>query len=113
MKAGVLKRSLVGLLVLTLVSMWQAAPAFAAHPCGMQIGTLSSESHSSAPCHCKMAAGECVKMTICCQVSPNLLGPDLSSVALVHWARIEYSDLQQTLAGLYLVPALHPPSARV
>jgi hypothetical protein len=112
-RIGLLKRSVIALLVLALAGVWQIAPSFAAQPCDMNNGTALIASHSSIACNCQAVARDCAKAAICCQISPNLLGSFVFSVAPIDWHRVIYSGDARTLAGRRLAPDLHPPTTRV
>ena len=108
---GLLKRSVIALLLLALAGVWQISPSFAAQPCDMNNGAALLASHSADACHCKVVARDCAKSTICCQISPILAGSYVSIPP--DWTRVTYSGDVHTLAGLRLAPDLHPPTTRV
>ena len=107
MRIGLLKRSLVALLMLALASAWQIAPSFAAEPCQMNAGVTMSN-HVQPGGHCK--SDNCMPATVCCQAAPNLLAPQNADFSPVDWDRIIYSDASRILVGLRLQPDLHPPT---
>jgi hypothetical protein len=113
MRIGLLKRSLVAMLMLVLASAWQVVPSFAAQPCNMDSGSTVAVSHLSTDCPCKAVAGDCLKVTICCQVSQNLARPDDISVSPVRWEKVVYFADSRPFIGRDLKPDIHPPSLSV
>jgi hypothetical protein len=112
MKAGLFKQRLIALLLLVLIGAWQIAPAFAAPVCDM--GTsASSASNLAQQGHCKSKIDGCGSMTICCQVSPNLMVLEDSDWLPADWRPVLYCSAPQTLVGLRLKPDLHPPTILV
>jgi hypothetical protein len=112
-RIGLLKRSLIALLMFALASVWQVAPSFAAQPCNMNSGSTVVTGHPSTDCPCKVVAGDCLKATICCQVSQNLARPDGIGVSPVRWERVVYFEDSRRFVGRDLKPDIHPPSQSV
>lgn len=109
MRIGLLKRSLVALLMLAMASAWQITPSFAAPPCQINAGATTDAHPPTSGGHCKSVSGDCVAI-VCCQILPSLLAPQGASVTALDWGRVLYPGVAPMLAGLRLEPNLHPPT---
>lgn len=110
MKTGLLKRSLLALLMLAVASVWQISPSVAGTPCHMSTANITT-GQPGTDGHCK--SGDCTAMMACCQAPANFLAPYNASVTSVVWTRVVWTTHIRTLIGLHLLPDLHPPTARV
>lgn len=61
---------------------------------------------------CKMAASDCAKMMMCCDILPGTLPyPSASAIALGGYSPIAYGDIPSALRSRTAEPALFPPRA--
>jgi hypothetical protein len=110
MKTGLLKRSLIALLMFAVASAWQISPSVAGTPCHMSQAGITSGGPGPDR-HCK--SGDCTAAMVCCQPPANFVAPYNASVTSVVWTRIVWTTRIPTLIGLHLLPDLHPPTALV
>lgn len=110
MKTGLLKRSLIALLMFAVASAWQIAPSIAGTPCHMSAASITT-GQPGPDGHCK--SGDCAAMMTCCQAPASFLAPHNASVTSVVWTRVLWTTRIPTLIGLHLLPDLHPPTARI
>ena len=110
MKTGLLKRSLIALLMFAVASAWQISPSVAGTPCHMSAASMTT-GQPGTDGHCK--SGHCSVMMTCCQAPASFVAPYNASVTPVVWTRVLWTTRIPTLVGLHLLPDLHPPTARI